>query len=104
MNFFKKKTKFYIQIEANDMKNSPEDLIGLFVEINSEIKQEGQLIIRFLEVDDISMHMLNVIISFVSLVEKTHSISISIQAEAELVKKFKEANLTMILSRLANRE
>ncbi|HMV44993.1 MAG TPA: hypothetical protein PK079_12550 [Leptospiraceae bacterium] len=102
MNFFRKKSKFYIHIESNDMRNSPEDLIGLFVELNSEINGDQQLIIRFIEVEDISMNLLNVVIPFLILMQKTHTYPVSIQAEPSLVRKFKEANLTTIVSRLEN--
>ena len=60
MNFFRKKSKFYIHIESNDMRNSPEDLIGLFVELNSEI---NSIILRLEQQDikaisDVYLHFL----------------------------------------------
>ncbi len=102
MNFFKKKTKFFISIDVGDMKSSPEDLIGFFRELNSEIENEEQLIIKFFELQDVSLSVLSVVISFLLLVEKNHSIAISIQAEPELIKKLKEANVSPIVSKLVS--
>jgi hypothetical protein len=101
VNFFKKKSKLFISIDSADMKTSPEDLIGLFRELNSELSEEEQLVLKFNELQDVSFSFLSVIISFILLVEKTHSISILVQAGPELVKRIKEANLSPLVSKLS---
>ncbi len=83
------------------MKSSPEDLIGLFRELNSELKEEEQLVLKFNELQDVSFSFLSVIISFILLVEKTHSISILVQSETELTKRIKEANLSPLISKIS---
>jgi hypothetical protein len=83
------------------MKTLPTDLAGLLCELNSEISNVQQLVLKFSELQDLSLVFLNILVSFLFLVEKTHSVSISIQAEPGLIKKLKEANLTPIVSRLA---
>lgn len=101
MNFFKKKSKLFISFDSADMKSSPEDLIGLFRELNSELKEEEQLVLKFNELQDVSFSFLSVIISFILLVEKTHSISILVQSETELTKRIKEANLSPLISKIS---
>ncbi len=100
MIFFRKKNKLLISFNSDDMKTLPNELAGLLFELNSEISNVEQLVLKFSELQDVSLGFLNIFISFLSLVEKTHSISI--QAEPELIKKIKEANLVPLVSRLAS--
>lgn len=100
MNFFKKKKKVFISIDSSDLKTSPEDLLKLFFELNEEISTEENLVIKFSELQDLTFPVLSMVISFIMLVENSHTIAISIQAEAELLKKFKEANFGPIVSKL----
>jgi hypothetical protein len=95
VNFFKKKSKLFISIDLADMMSSPEDLIGLFRELNLELSDESQLVLKFNGLQDVSLSFLSVLLSFILLVEKTHSNSILIQAEEELIKKIREANLSL---------
>ncbi len=102
MNFFRKKNKLLISFDSGDSNTPPIDLAGLLCELNSEISNVEQLVLKFSELQDLSLGLLTIIVSFLFLVENTTSVSISIQAEPVLIKKIKEANLIPLVSRLAS--